>query len=145
MASHVKTAQGCLSRKRVLFGISDVGLKRANSEDNFMVADLTRAALGVKANRVVPEVICHVVGDKGTLLAVAGGRGGRDDGEIASRVAVEALVETLLSLEAVAGPRAEQFEVAVQTSHPTICRERGGSKGSRRSSTWTTVHVGRIR
>ncbi len=55
------------------FGISDMGLKRTNNEDRFLVADLTQKMLGVQDNRVIPRMVYHEIGPRGTLLAVADG------------------------------------------------------------------------
>ncbi len=130
----------------VFFGLSDVGLKRTNNEDHFIVADLTRKVLGVKDNCVVPGMICHQVGPAGTLLAVADGLGGYDDGEIASRLAVEVLVQTFLSLPEVDFSPAEQLARAVQEAHEAIRRHASeATHGTRMGSTLTAVHVGQER
>ena len=47
--------------KLVFFGISDMGLKRTNNEDRFVVADLTRKMLGVEDNRQILSVIVLTV------------------------------------------------------------------------------------
>ena len=126
------------------YGISDRGLRRQNNEDHFIVADLSRQVVGVCDNRVGPELIEHVIGERGTLLAVADGLGGYENGELASSVAVETLVLALfglqqgqeLSLE-------EQLTRAVHAAHDAI-RSRRTESGhdTHMASTITAMHVG---
>jgi serine/threonine protein phosphatase PrpC len=125
------------------FGISDCGLKRSNNEDYFVVADLTRHRLGVRNNRVAPQMLCHEVGARGTLLAVADGLGGYAGGEVASQLAVEATVQALFAAEGVDLSPAQQLCRAVAAAHGAISRHRGTAPGdARMSSTLTAMHVG---
>ena len=126
----------------VCYGISDTGLQRRNNEDHFMVADLTRQVVGVHANRVVPEILCHDVGARGTLLAVADGLGGYDGGEIASRIAVETTVQALFETPTAHPSLAEQLSRAVEHAHQAIYQQRHhGSGGTHMASTLTAVHI----
>jgi serine/threonine protein phosphatase PrpC len=125
------------------FGISDRGLKRANNEDHFVVADLTRKMLGVRNNRVAPQLIYHEVGDRGTLLAVADGLGGYAAGEVASQLAVEATVQALFAAEGLGLSPAQELCRAVAAAHWAISQHHGSSHGDgRMSSTLTAIHVG---
>ena len=130
--------------KVAFFGISDRGLLRPNNEDHFIVADLTRKMLGVQDNRVVPKMVYHEIGARGTLLAVADGLGGYEGGEIASQIAVDVTAETLFAAENLHRVPARRLCTAVQTAHQAICQHNGGT-GSRggMSSTLTALHVGR--
>lgn len=126
------------------FGISDAGLKRPNNEDHFIVADLSRQGIAVENNVVVPDAIHQPVGAHGILLAVADGLGGHDDGEIASHIAVEAIVQTLFALQPERLPAAERLTLATQEAHNAICRYTATIPGSRSmSSTLTAVHLAR--
>ena len=126
------------------FGISDAGLKRPNNEDHFIAADLTRHEIAVENNVVVPEAIHQPIGAHGTLLAVADGLGGHDDGEIASHIAVEAIVQTLFALQQEQLSAAERLTLATQEAHNAICRYTATIPGSRSmSSTLTAVHIDR--
>jgi serine/threonine protein phosphatase PrpC len=124
------------------FGISDTGLQRSNNEDHFVVADLTRRLLGVRENQVIPEVLCHEVGSRGTLLAVADGLGGYEGGEIASQIAVESLVHVLFEMADEKGPPVDRLGYAVEEAHRAICRQRQLGNGRKRmASTLTAVHI----
>ena len=131
------------NKKLAFFGLSDPGLKRDNNEDHFIVADLTRHTIAVDNNQLIPSLVHHNLGPKGTLLAVADGLGGHDDGEIASHIAVEALVHTLFDIEQEELSIADKLSFAVQAAHKSIGRYIGSVPGSRSmSSTLTAVHIG---
>jgi protein phosphatase len=124
------------------FGLSDAGLKRPNNEDHFIVADLTRHEIAVENNVNVPDTIHQPLGPHGTLLAVADGLGGHDDGEIASHITVEAIVQTLFALQQQRLSVTEQLILATQEAHNAIRRYTATIPGSRSmSSTLTAVHV----
>lgn len=132
--------------KLVFFGISDVGQKRTNNEDHFIVADLTRKMLGVEDNRVISRMVYHEVGPRGTLLAVADGLGGHKAGEVASQIAVDAMVKTLFESDNPDLSPAQQLVIAIKTAHRDIClhqEEHPQTRGM--SSTLTAMHVGRDR
>ncbi len=125
------------------FGISDMGLKRTNNEDRFLVADLTQKVLGVQDNRVIPRMVYHEIGPRGTLLAVADGLGGHEAGEVASRIAVEAIVKILFEADNPELSPAQQLEIAVKSAHRAICQHQEENPSTRgMSSTLTAMHVG---
>lgn len=66
-----------------VFGATDTGIVRDHNEDNFVLADLSARATGVK-----PEILRHRVGRYGSLFMVADGMGGGAAGEVASQLAV---------------------------------------------------------
>jgi protein phosphatase len=66
------------------YGLSDVGLVRANNEDSFLIAT---AANGV--NHQNPSELSGILAENGTLFMVADGMGGAQAGEVASRMAVD--------------------------------------------------------
>lgn len=124
------------------FGLSDAGLKRPNNEDHFIVADLTRHEIAVENNVVVPHAVHQPMGPHGTLLAVADGLGGHDDGEIASHIAVEAMVQTLFAIQQQRLSAAERLTLATQEAHNAIRRYTATIPGGRSmSSTLTAVHI----
>src|SRR5579859_6690345 len=73
-----------------VFGRTDVGRTREHNEDSFVVADMSTDNATLQ-----PEVRRHVVGPKGTLFMVADGMGGAAAGEIASAMAIDAVITEL--------------------------------------------------
>lgn len=70
-----------------VFGRTDVGRTREHNEDAFVIVDLTTD------NSTLPsEVRTHNIGPRGTLFMVADGMGGAAAGEIASAMAVDAVL-----------------------------------------------------
>jgi protein phosphatase len=129
--------------KIIFFGISDKGLRRENNEDHFIVADLTRHLVGVLDNKVTPSLICHEVGEHGTLVAVADGLGGHEDGEIASQIAVETVVEALFHPKEPHLSTQEWLTEAVDKAHSAIrAHLTHNPPGAPMGSTLTAVHVG---
>lgn len=89
-------------------GLTDIGRRRKNNEDAFVIRDLGRA------KTVGPEgAVGRRVGPKGLLVAVCDGMGGHNAGEVASSLALETLEEEMQRL-AVACPRPELFQKAVE-------------------------------
>jgi protein phosphatase len=71
-------------------GKSDVGRSREHNEDSFLVADLTTGRSSLDGDFVELEA-----GSRGTLFMVADGLGGAVSGEIASRMAVELVLDEM--------------------------------------------------
>ncbi|WP_437769078.1 Stp1/IreP family PP2C-type Ser/Thr phosphatase [Sorangium sp. So ce281] len=88
-----------------LFGRTDVGQVREHNEDNFIVADLTKASRGLmEMDRY------QVVGERGALLGVCDGMGGAAAGEVASQLAVDIIYQRM----SVAGPPENHDELAAR-------------------------------
>jgi protein phosphatase len=93
-----------------VFGRTDVGKMREHNEDAFVVADLTRGNATLQ-----PEVRSHTVGDRGTLFMVADGMGGAAAGEIASAMAIEAVLrEVTDALASADRPTEDAFATAIK-------------------------------
>jgi protein phosphatase len=126
----------------ICFGLSDLGLCRPNNEDAFIVADVTRKAIGASANRLAAEFYCQPLGVSGMLLAVADGLGGYRGGEVASHLAVEAIAEALFAMHAVHVPPIDQLGDAIATTHQIICQQqRRNTLYADMASTLTAVHA----
>lgn len=74
-----------------LYAKTDVGQKRKNNEDNFLILDLTARYYWTASEGPEPPVILHRLEDcaKGLVLVAADGLGGEAAGEVASSMAVE--------------------------------------------------------
>jgi protein phosphatase len=80
---------------------TDVGCVRESNEDAWLVADLSAGRRGLHA-----EVEKHVIGARGTLLAVCDGMGGAAAGEIASSLATDVLFDEMKAGPESGGDRA---------------------------------------
>lgn len=89
------TASDEASRGVLVSGASltDVGRVRSGNEDALVIADLTGTEIVTRS----VELFNGKVGMDGILLAVADGLGGAQAGEVASRMAVEQLADTLMA------------------------------------------------
>jgi PPM family protein phosphatase len=92
-----------------VFGRTDRGKKRPNNEDDLAVVDLSD-----RREMVAPIDAEHLpVGERGVLIAVCDGVGGRRAGEVASELALETLSHEMESL-ADGCPRRALFRTAVE-------------------------------
>jgi len=73
-----------------VFGLTDVGIVREANEDAFLVADLSR-----HLSDLTTELRTHTLGAGGTLFLVCDGMGGALAGEVASKMAVETVLEIM--------------------------------------------------
>ena len=99
------------------YGRSDIGLRRTNNEDGFVIRDLTRET-GFEPAVVVGQP----VGAHGVLFAVCDGIGGHHAGEIASSLALETLESEMQRLSG-ACPRPELFKKAVEVVNQRVWAE----------------------
>ena len=78
---------------------SDVGRVRRGNEDNFLLLDLTssRTWSGSDGSESPDDMRNVTVGEKGVVLVVSDGMGGALAGDVASRMAIEAVREVLMS------------------------------------------------
>ncbi len=76
-----------------VFGKTDLGRTRDHNEDTFLVADLSR-----KVSSLQPDMREHEVGPRGSLFMVADGMGGAAAGEVASRMAADAVFSHMTSV-----------------------------------------------
>jgi len=76
-----------------VFGKTDLGRTRDHNEDTFLVADLSR-----RVSSLQPDVREHEVGPRGSLFMVADGMGGAAAGEVASRMAADAVFSHMSSV-----------------------------------------------
>lgn len=129
-----------------LFGLTDVGKKRSNNEDQFLVARLARAMQPIYTSLSGDLALETDAPREAYLFVVADGVGGAAGGELASGKTVETLAE---QIAAAAGsfystdPDAEQeligrLEEAIQKAHRRV-RSELEMDGSRPASTATMV------
>lgn len=100
-------------------GLSDRGQVRSRNEDAFLIATLVRS-LSVQGTNLPSDLVSDFgAGGSGTLLAVADGMGGHGGGDLASRVALGAIAEYVLSVMPWMG-RHISTSVARQQSIPDV-------------------------
>jgi serine/threonine protein phosphatase PrpC len=77
---------------------SDVGRVRRGNEDNFLLLDLATAKTwsGSDGPEIPEDMRQFTVGDKGLVLVVSDGMGGALAGDVASRMAIEAVRDVLM-------------------------------------------------
>jgi PPM family protein phosphatase len=81
------------SRIQVI-GCSDVGLARQSNEDNFLILDLAARIVGEPARTFDLSLT-----ERGMLMLVTDGMGGRNAGEVASRIVVDTFRNELINRE----------------------------------------------
>jgi PPM family protein phosphatase len=81
---------------------SDVGRVRRGNEDNYLLLDLSTGRTWTGSDGAEPpeELRRIVLGDKGVVFVVSDGMGGALAGDVASRMAVEAVREMLVGSDA---------------------------------------------
>ncbi|MEO6324137.1 MAG: Stp1/IreP family PP2C-type Ser/Thr phosphatase [Thermoanaerobaculia bacterium] len=99
------------------YGISDIGLKRKNNEDGFVIRDLTQSV-----TLDPPDARDRAIGAMGVLLAVCDGMGGAHAGEVASALALETLASEMQNLNETC-PRPELFRKAVEVVNQRVWNE----------------------
>ncbi len=83
--------------KIISAGRTDVGKKRDNNQDQFLIADLNKSML-VQSTSLNLEAQSRLYGmSHGKLLMVADGMGGHQGGNRASRMAIDLLINQLLN------------------------------------------------
>ena len=99
------------------FGKTDKGRRRPNNEDDLAVVDLTQG-------RALPEESAESleVGEKGVLLAVCDGVGGRRAGEVASGLALETLPDEMEALST-GCPMRDLFRAAVERVNSRVWKQ----------------------
>jgi len=73
-----------------VFGLTDVGIVREANEDAYLVADLSR-----HLSDLTNDLRSHALGTGGTVFLVCDGMGGALAGEVASKMAVETILEII--------------------------------------------------
>ena len=83
--------------KMDVYGMSDIGKKRQNNEDQFLIADLCKSMLVRQTSLSHDDHTRLFGGANGSLLVVADGMGGHAAGKRASTIAVDAISDYLLN------------------------------------------------
>jgi serine/threonine protein phosphatase PrpC len=111
------------------FGLTDRGLVRATNEDQFLIAELTKAMKVLCAS--LPQPKTQQAAERGYLFIVADGMGGHQAGEQASALAVETIeafaLNTLKWFFLLKGAEEhgvlKEFQTALQEADAKVCRQ----------------------
>jgi serine/threonine protein phosphatase PrpC len=110
------------------FGLTDVGRSRKHNEDQFVVAELTRAMHLVQSS--VPQPRTLLSEKRAHLFMVADGMGGHQAGEQASALAVVAVEDFILNtfrwVFRLQGEVAAEFQEALRVADARIFEEAAG-------------------
>jgi serine/threonine protein phosphatase PrpC len=117
------------------WGQTDVGLRRENNEDHFVIMKLSRRAEVLQTSVTEPLVFQGLRRQEGWLFMVADGVGGHRGGELASQTAITSLARYLTQAAGCFNTAdsekenevLEQLEAAVHDAHRRISEEHGGS------------------
>lgn len=129
------------------WGQTDIGLRRTNNEDQFVIMTLSKIAEVRQTSVPDPAIFKELGGPEGWLFVVADGVGGHQGGELASETAVTALVN-YLSHATVCFNNAdtdqendvlEHLEAAVHDAHRRILEAYGSGGGALESGPATTL------
>ena len=115
-----------------VWGRSEKGRDRATNEDAQLVADLGAGLWGLG-----PSVRSHVVRPAGSVFVVCDGLGGPPAGEVASRLAVETILERLIETRGHRGRLGDRLAGALEEAGRRI--RRAGSGDPRRMGMATTA------
>jgi PPM family protein phosphatase len=110
-----------------LGALSHKGLVRANNEDSYLLFRMGRYFESVATNVPDGDLPSHF-GDTGVGLVVADGVGGHEAGEVASRLAVSALVDFLSSerqwVLSLSEPESRKAEIERLRARATACLDK---------------------
>ena len=99
------------------YATTDIGKKRSNNEDGFVIRDVTEATV-----LDPPMMSRKTIGPLGVLLAVCDGMGGHEAGEVASALALETLASEM-QLLGEGCPRPQLFKKAVEAVNLRVWQE----------------------
>jgi PPM family protein phosphatase len=117
------------------YGQTDVGRKRQNNEDAFVIADLTGGELVSN-----PKTTRLDVGPRGVLFAVSDGVGGEKAGEVASALVVESLRRAMVEARP-SVPPAELIETATQRANREVWKAARTPGCEKMGATLTAAYV----
>jgi protein phosphatase len=118
-------------------GATDIGLVRRQNEDTFMIADLISGQLSTPCIGTD-----FSVSSRGVLLVVCDGMGGHAAGEIAARIAAEAVKEVLVSEgPTVAENPVESLKHAVMGANQAVLDEAAANPEERGMGTTCTAAI----
>ncbi|MEW6126701.1 MAG: Stp1/IreP family PP2C-type Ser/Thr phosphatase [Acidobacteriota bacterium] len=98
-----------------VFAQTDVGMKRQANEDTYLIADLNSGNSNLRFG-----VTSHRVGDRGSLMIVSDGMGGHRAGDVASDLATQIVLDSLLNFPETL-QASERLDRATRIANRIVC------------------------
>jgi protein phosphatase len=133
-----------------MFGITHVGKVRTENQDHFLLATVHPQIAVHGSSLPAVETLPLTGGRLGTILLVADGVGGADDGGTAARLAAESVMNyvgsTLRCYHAIGASKDESFygelQAAALQAHDAVRAEAAARPGPARLATTMTLGIG---
>jgi protein phosphatase len=129
------------------FGLTDVGRKREVNEDQFLIAELSESMLIQQTSLAHADHQRLTGGSQGKLFIVADGIGGHGGGDVASSVAVDAVLGYVLNImpwffrlnESQEDDLLDELKAALERCQKSVKRAAEGEAGHPRMGTTLTM------
>jgi protein phosphatase len=137
LATRTSDGSAILSARHLaICGATDIGARRADNQDTYVIADLRSGDLSNPCSRAdIP------LSKQGILLLVCDGMGGQAAGDLAARIAAEAIKQELIGAGSVTESPVESLKGAVCGANGAILAEAKAHPANRGMGTTCTAAI----